>query len=156
MPGCCRFGLVASLLALTFTPVLAGCDIGSEEVELVPAETFVEGVAKDSEAGAFRVVLSADDGLAVGANTLVVRLGFHDPQDPLAPGRGIPGAEVSLYAWMPQGDGSVDGVRGIYVGDGRYELELELAEPGIWQLDFDFAVGDGVDDSVSFAFVVGE
>jgi len=156
MPGRCRSGLLAALLSLSCVAVLAGCDPEPSEVEVVPAETFTEGVAKDSEAGAFRVVLSADDGLAVGENTLRLRLGFHDPQDPAAPGRGIPGADVSVYAWMPHGDGALDGVRGVYVGDGEYELALELPEPGVWQLDFDLAVGDGVDDSVSFAFVIGE
>jgi len=156
MPACRRLGLLASVLALACASVLTACDPEPAEVELVAAESFTEGVAKDSEAGAFRVVLSAEDGLRVGENTLIVRLGFHDPDDPLATGRGIPGADVALYAWMPQGDGAVDGVRGVYVGDGRYRLDLEIPEPGVWQLDFDLAVGDGVDDSVSFAFVLGE
>ena len=153
MLGRCCSGLVASLL-FACSLLLTGCDFEAEP-EVIPAETFIDGVAKDSEAGAFRVMLSAEDGLAVGANTLVLRLGFHDPADPLAPGLGIPGADVTLYAWMPHGSSSVDGVRGSYVGDGEYELELELPQPGVWQLDFDLAVGDDVDDSVSFAFVVG-
>jgi hypothetical protein len=152
MPGCCS-GL---LLVLSCASILAGCDTEPEEVELVPAETFAEGVAKDSDVGAFRVMLSTADGLAVGDNTLFIRLGFHDPHDPTAPGQGIPGADVVLDAWMPHGDGSIEGVRGIYKGDGEYEIELELSEPGVWQLDFDLAVGEGVHDSVSFAFIVGE
>lgn len=123
---------------------------------MVSAETFEEGIAKDSDLGAFRVVLTAEDELAVGDNTLFVRLGFHDPHDPTAPGRGIPGADVALNAWMPQGDGAVGDVRGIYVGDGTYRVELAVPEPGIWQLDFDLAVGDGVHDSVSFAFLIGD
>jgi hypothetical protein len=153
MPGCCRLGLVTSLVALTLGSVLAGCD---SEADLVPAETFVEGIAKDSDAGAFRVMLTTADGFEVGENTLFVRLGFHDPHDPLAPGRGIPGADVMLDAWMPHDEGAVDGLRGVYVGDGQYAIDLDVASPGVWQLDFELGVGDGVRDSVSFAFVVGE
>ncbi|MFO7562902.1 MAG: hypothetical protein R6X02_09700 [Enhygromyxa sp.] len=121
------------------------------------AQTFAaEGVAKDSDDGAFRVVLSAEEGLRVGENELVVRLGFHDPHDPLSPGRGIPGAEVLLFAWMPHAGIELEELRGVHVGDGRYAIGLELPEPGVWQLDFGFAVGDGVSDSASFAFVIGE
>jgi len=131
------------------------CDIEEAGDGTVVAESFAEGVAKDSDAGAFRVVLTTEDGLGVGENTLFVRLGFHDPHDPLAAGRGVPSADVVLHAWMPHSDGVVDGVRGVHVGDGRYEILLDLPAPGVWQLDLDLTVGDGVDDSVSFAFVVG-
>jgi hypothetical protein len=147
--------LAASLIALVLGST--ACDsAGDPAVEIVPAETFEDGVAKDSDAGAFRVVLTTDGGLTVGENTLIVRLGFHEPDDPLAPGRGIPGADVTLDAWMPHDDFEVDGLRGVYVGDGSYEIAWEVPTPGVWQLDFDLAVGDGVQDSVSFAFVVSE
>jgi hypothetical protein len=151
MVGGRALGVAGLVLALALT----GCD--AEHREEVPAQTFEDGLAKDSEAGAFRVVLTAPEGLGVGRNTLFVRLGFHDPRDPLAPGRGIPGAEVTLDAWMPKGKGAVDGIHGVHVGDGVYEIdELILSKAGVWQLDFALAVGEGVDDSVSFAFVIAE
>jgi hypothetical protein len=158
MPACRRLGLAATLLvSLVFGPALTGCDIEDEDRPVVVAESFTEGMAKDSDDGAFRVALSSDEGgLRVGPNTLVVRLGFHDPNDPLALGRGIPGAEVRLDAWMPHGTGEVLDLRGIYVEDGRYEIALDLPAPGVWQLDFQFAVGSGVSDSVSFAFIIDE
>lgn len=156
MLGCRRSRLAATTLALAFASTLAACDFEDPGVDLVPAETFQEGVAKDSDGGAFRVVLTTEDGLEVGDNTLFIRLGFHDPEDPDDPGRGIPGAAVEVEAWMPYGDGALSEVRGVYLDDGEYELELDLPEPGIWQLDFDIGVGDGITDSVSFAFVVGE
>lgn len=147
----CRLGLVA---ALVFAPLLVtGCD--DPESTMMVAETFAEGVARDSEDGAFRVVLSSEDGLGVGENTLIVRLGFHDPHDPSAPGLGIPGARVVLDAWMPHGTGELTGLHGVHLGDGHYAIELALPAPGVWQLDFDLAVGDAVSDSVSFAFLVG-
>ena len=154
MHGHPRFGLAATL-ALALSVVSTGCDIEEAGVETVVAESFAEGTAKDSDQGAFRVMLTSDDGLEVGESTLIVRLGFHDPHDPLAPGRGIPSADVMLHAWMPHDDGVVDGVRGVHVGDGRYEIPLDLPKAGVWQLDFDLTVGDGVEDSVSFTFVVG-
>lgn len=158
-----RLGPAVSALALGFVVTLGGCDTSADEM-LISAESFEQGVAKDSEGGAFRVVLSTpagfDEGLRVGENTLIVRLGFHDPDDPFAPGHGIPAAEVQLDAWMPspQGSGgSVDGLRGVHVGDGRYEITgLTLPEPGVWQLDFALAIGENVDDSVSFAFVISD
>jgi hypothetical protein len=152
--------LALAALAFALTSTLAGCDLGDDPDDpgaaLEPAEPFEEGMAKDSEYGAFRVVLTSEDGLEVGENTVFIRLGFHDPDDPLAPGRGIPAADVVLDAWMPYADGAVEDIRGVYFRDGIYAVELDLPEPGVWQLDFELAVGDGVHDSVSFAFVVGE
>lgn len=151
--------LLVPTLVLAFASTLAACDSDEPTVEITDVQTFdqgEQGVMKTSDDGAFRVVLTSEAGLAVGPNALVVRLGFEDPNDPSSPGRGIPAADVALSAWMPQGDGAVDGIRGEYLGDGRYAVDVEFAEPGIWQLDFDLAVGDGIDDSVSFAFVVGE
>jgi hypothetical protein len=156
MLPCRPLRLAVTTLALAFAPTLAACDIEEPGVEVVSAETFEEGVAKDSDGGAFRVVLTTEDGLEVGENTLVVRLGFHDPDDPAGPGRGIPGADVRLEAWMPYGDGAVSDLRGVYLGDGEYAVEVDLPERGIWQMDFDLRVGDGISDSVSFAFIIGE
>jgi hypothetical protein len=145
----------ATLLALALlVSTLAACDTTDAGVGLVEAQTFAEGVAKTTTDGAFRVVLTTDNGLAVGDNTLYVRLGFHDAFNPEAPGRGIPAAEVWVDAWMPYANGAVEG-RGTHVGDGVYAVELELAEPGVWQLDLGFAVGNSIDDAVSFAFIVG-
>ena len=148
------------LLALALSSTLAACDTADEDAGLVEAQTFEDGVAKDTRDGAFRVVLTSDlegegDGLTVGDNTLYVRLGFHDPHNPEDPGRGIPSANVEVLAWMPYADGAVEG-RGTYVGDGVYAVDLDLSEAGIWQLDLEFEVGKSVADEVSFAFIIGE
>jgi hypothetical protein len=130
---------------------LAGCD-PSEPVEVT---AFEDGVAKDTEGGAFRVVLYARDGLEVGGNELIARVGFHDPGDPLAPGYGIPGARVHLDAWSIDGAGDSVELEGAYIGDGRYLFDdLELATAGAWQLDFSIQVGETLDESVAFAFEV--
>lgn len=116
---------------------------------------FEDGVAKDTEGGAFRVLLYSREGLDVGANELVARVGFHDPEDPLAPGYGIPGARVHLDAWPIDGDGATVELDGAYVGDGRYVFDaLELSAAGAWQLDFSIQVGETLDESVAFAFEV--
>ncbi len=105
---------------------------------------------------AFRVVLTSRDGaLEVGENALLVRVGFHDPEDPLAPGVGIPEARVQLSAWMPLDEGSSEAVSLHYAGDGQYLLDpVELDRPGIWQLDLEVDVGATMRENVSFTFLV--
>jgi hypothetical protein len=121
-------------------------------VEVTP---FEDGIAKDTEGGAFRVVLYDREGLAVGANELVARVGFHDPGDPLAPGYGIPGARVHLDAWPIDGDAEAIELDGVHIGDGRYLFDdLELSAAGAWQFDFSIEVGQTMDESVAFAFQV--
>jgi hypothetical protein len=143
--------LRSSLLLLGLALGLAGCD-PSEHVEVT---AFEDGVAEDTEGGAFRVVLYARDGLAVGSNELVVHVGFHDPGDPLAPGYGIPGAHVQLDAWPIDGEGEAVVLDGVHIGDGRYLFDdLELSAAGAWQLDFSIQVGKTMDESVAFAFEV--
>lgn len=130
---------------------LAGCD-PSEHVEVT---AFEDGVSKDTEDGAFRVVLYAREGLSVGANELVTHVGMHDPSDPLAPGYGIPGARVHLSAWPIDVDADAVQSVGVHVGDGRYLFEdLELSAAGAWQFDFSIEVGETIDESVAFAFEV--
>jgi hypothetical protein len=129
---------------------LAGCDLHEPEVA-----AFEDGIGKDTEGGAFRVVLYGRDGLNVGDNELIARVGFHDPGDPLAPGYGIPGARVHLDAWPLDGDGESVELDGAYVGDGRYQFDdLELSAAGAWQFDFSIEVGETLDESVAFAFEV--
>jgi hypothetical protein len=150
-----RLGLSMVLLA---PAALIACDgEASDEALVREARPFVDGVAKDTEGGAFRIVLNTGDGaLEVGQNQLVVRVGFHDPDDPLDPGQGIPGAQIELLAWMPLDDGLMDRDLAVqYVGDGEYLIDgLELDRPGVWQLDMAIAVGATMRENVSFAFVI--
>ncbi len=143
--------LRSSVLVFGLAFGLAGCD----PTEPVAATAFEDGVSKDTEGGAFRVVLFARDGLVIGANELVVRVGFHDPHDPLAPGYGIPSARVHLDAWPVDGDGEAIERVGVYIEDGRYLFDdLELSTEGAWQFDFSIEVGETLDESVAFAFDV--
>jgi hypothetical protein len=149
-----RIGLSTVLLAAL---ALIACDDAVDEALVRDADPFVDGVAKDTEGGAFRIVLTSHDGsLDVGDNQLVVRVGFHDPEDPLDPGKGIPGASVELSAWMPLDDGQMErDVAVRYVGDGQYLIEpVVLDRAGVWQLDLGIAVGATIREEVSFAFVV--
>jgi hypothetical protein len=143
--------LRCSLLISGLAFGLAGCDPS----ESVAVTAFEDGIAKDTEGGAFRVVLYARDGLVPGANELIVRVGFHDPGDPLAPGYGIPGARVHLDAWPIDGYGEAVELVGVHTGDGRYLFDdLELSAEGAWQFDFSIEVGETLDESVAFAFEV--
>jgi hypothetical protein len=142
--------LRSSLLLLGLA--LAGCDL-SDPVYAMP---FENGVTKDTEGGAFRVVLDARGGLDVGTNELSARVGFHDPGDPTGPGFGVPSARVHLDASPIDGDGEAVSLEGIHIGDGHYAFDdLELSDPGAWQLDFTIEVGKTIDESVSFAFEIG-
>ncbi|MCA9685348.1 MAG: hypothetical protein KC457_24425 [Myxococcales bacterium] len=152
-----RPSMLIGALCLTFLAVAAtGCDPSQDEdIGGAEAQPFVDGVAKDTEGGAFRVTLTSRDGLAVGDNGLIVRVGFHDPNDPLAPGRGIPEAEVQLDGWTSLGEFATSVGDPVYLGDGEYFFEdLELAEGGVWNFDISIAVGATMDESVSFAFVI--
>jgi hypothetical protein len=93
--------LCTTLLALALVMPLAACS-ESDDADFRDVSEFVDGMALDSDNGAFRVVLSSEDGkLGTGRNDLIVRVGFHDPSDPEAEGRGIPNADVIVDAWMP-------------------------------------------------------
>lgn len=147
--------LVAALFALTLATGLAGCTQASEEFR--DLTEFVDGMAVDSDMGAFRVVISSADGaIGVGRNDLTVRLGFHDPDDPEAEGRGIPGAELHLDAWMPGTDMQMNTAPTIaYLGDGAYAIDnVVLDRPGIWNVDLEIEVGSGMYETVSLAFDV--
>lgn len=116
---------------------------------------FEDGVAKDTEGGAFRVTLYAREGLAAGPNVMVAHVGMHDPGDPLAPGYGIPSARVHLDAWPLDGHGEVVELDGVHIADGRYLFDdLALSDAGAWEFDFSIAVGETMDESVAFAFEV--
>lgn len=154
-----RLGLSTRVLGSCLCLALFGCDDELADSLVAEAQPFVDGVAKDTEGDAFRIVLSSRDGeLGVGENHVVIRVGFHDPNDPLAPGLGIPSARIAMNAWMPLDDGFIShDLSARYVGDGQYLVDpIELDRAGIWQLDFDIAVGTTIREDVSFAFTVDE
>lgn len=142
-----------ALVSLVVVGSLA-CDEGEPDFEL-DAAPFVDGVARDTEGGAFRVTLdSRDDQLEVGDNLLVAHVGFHHPDDPLDPGLGIPGARVTIEAWMPFDEGERV-VVARELGEGRYAIDsLLLDRAGTWQIDMTVEVGQTLREPVSFAFVV--
>lgn len=146
----------ATLLAVSLLCPLTACD-SEEDVEPRALENFTDGMALDSDQGAFRVILWSDSGeLEVGCNDLVMRIGFHDPNDPEAPGIGIPSARVELDAWMPNADQTMPGEPQVsYLGDGQYRLEsVVLPEDGVWNFDFEVAVGDNMYETISLGFIV--
>lgn len=101
------------------------------------------------------MILTSREGLDVGENSVIARVGFHDAHDPEDPGVGIPSADVRLDAYMPGGQGFVSDLQGSYLGDGRYEISgLDLDEAGIWRFEFSIAVGATIDESVAFVFLV--
>ena len=148
--------LATTLLALALAAPLAACsEADSDEFRAVTE--FENGMTLDSDAGAFRVVLASEDGeLDVGRNDLIVRVGFHDAEDPEAEGRGIPNAQVSIDAWMPDADTSMRSeVEVEALGDGAYALDnVVLTRAGVWNVDIDIRVGEGMHETVSLAFEV--
>jgi hypothetical protein len=148
--------LSTALLALALVTPLAACtEDGDTEFRAV--SEFVDGMAVDSDDGAFRVVLSSEDGaLGTGRNDLTVRVGFHDPSNPDDDGRGIPNADLLVDAWMPDTEVAMASeVEVTYLGDGVYSVEnVVLDRVGVWNFDIDIQVGDGMHETVSLAFDV--
>ncbi|NVB40188.1 FixH family protein [Pseudenhygromyxa sp. WMMC2535] len=148
--------IAAAALAFALATPLAACTESEDEFRSVVE--FQDGMGFDSDTGAFRLVLSAERGdIGVGRNDLVLRVGFHDPNDAQAEGRGIPSAELFVDAWMPGADTSMQSeVEVTYLGDGAYALDnVVLTEEGVWNIDIDIAVGDMV-EGASLAFEVEE
>jgi hypothetical protein len=148
--------LCTALLALALVTPLAACS-ETDATEFRDVSEFVDGMAVDSDSGAFRVVLSSEDGqLGTGRNDLIVRVGFHDPNDPEAEGRGIPSADVVVDAWMPDTEVSMQSeIEVSYLGDGAYAVEnVVLDRAGVWNFDIVINVGDGMHETVSLAFDV--
>lgn len=146
----------AALFAVSLLCPLTACDT-QEETQPRAVENFTDGMSLDSDLGAFRVILWSDSGdLEVGRNDLVLRLGFHDPSDPEAPGIGIPSARVELDAWMPDADESMPSEPEVtYLGDGEYRIEnVVLTDDGVWNFDFEVAVGENMRETISLGFVV--
>jgi hypothetical protein len=146
----------ATLLAVSLLCPVTACD-SEEDAQTRAIESFTDGMALDSDRGAFRVMLWSDSGeLEVGRNDLVMRIGFHDPNDPEAPGIGIPSAHVDLDAWMPSADETMPAEPQVtYLGDGQYRLEnVVLPEDGVWNFDFEVAVGDNMHETISLGFIV--
>ena len=146
------------LLAIALISPLAACDTGPEDdVETRAVEDFTDGMATDSDQGAFRVTLWSDSGdLQVGRNDLVLRLGFHDPGNPEGPGLGIPKARIDLDAWMPTANEAMSTEPQItYLRDGQYRIEnVVLPAEGVWNFDFEVAIGENMYETVSLAFAV--
>ena len=148
--------LCTALLALALVTPLAACSDADDD-RFRDVTEFVDGMAVDSDNGAFRVVLSSEDGkLGTGRNDLIVRVGFHDPSNPEAEGRGIPNAEVIVDAWMPDTELSMQSeIEVDYLGDGAYAVEnVVLDRSGVWNFDIVIRVGDGMHETVSLAFEV--
>ena len=148
----------SSLLALALLCPLAACDSTEDEsTEYRAVEDFQDGMACDSDQGAFRVVMWSDDGeLEVGRNDLVIRLGFHDPSDMDDPGQGVPNARVDLDAWMPTANETMATEPVVTdLGDGQYRIEnVVLPEAGVWNFDFDVAIGENMRETISLAFAI--
>jgi hypothetical protein len=152
-----RANFANALLALVLLVPAAGCDTDSSDLETRSIENFVDGMGLDSDDGAFRVTLWSDSGdIEVGRNDLVIRLGFHDPNDATAPGTGIPNARIDVDAWMPDVDEAMSSEPVVtYLGDGEYRIEnVVLGEDGVWNFDFAVAVGENMRETVSLAFAV--
>lgn len=151
--------IIRTALALAlFAPLATACDTGEELDSGVRAvENFEDGMICDSDQGAFRVTLWSDSGdIEVGANNLIVRLGMFDPNDIEGAGKGIPGANIDLDAWMPTADEAMDAEPTVeYIGDGQYRFEnVVLTDEGVWNFDFSVAVGQNMQESISLAFSV--
>ncbi len=124
----------------------------------VDAGQFVDGERKLTDDGAFAVELSHEDGQPqVGDNDFMLRLEFPDPADP-SQGMGIPDARIAVDCWMPNADHAMAANPMVIPGKaGDYELaHIVLDEAGVWQFDFEIAVGEKMVETVSFAFVVDE
>jgi hypothetical protein len=153
--------LRTALLALALVTPLAACTAGPSDgdTEFRDVVEFVDGMALTSDDGAFRIVLSSDDGkLGTGRNDLIVRVGFHDPMDPEAEGRGIPGATLDVDAWMPDTEVAMQSdIQVSYLGDGAYAVDnVVLDRAGVWNVDIDITVGQGMHETVTLAFEVTE
>lgn len=148
----------STLIALALLCPLTACDSTENgDVETRAVENFEDGMGCDSDQGAFRVMLWSDTGdLQVGRNDLILRIGFHDPVHADAPGQGIPNARVDIDAWMPSANESMATEPVVtYVGDGQYRIEnVVLTDDGVWNFDFEVAIGDGMRESISLAFDV--
>ncbi|KIG15985.1 hypothetical protein DB30_05039 [Enhygromyxa salina] len=148
----------STLLALALLCPLTACDSeAGDDVQTRAVANFEDGMAWDSDQGAFRVMLWSDSGnIQVGRNDLVLRLGFHDPVHADAPGQGIPGARVNIDAWMPTSDEAMQTEPVVtYIGDGQYRIEnVVLTDDGVWNFDFDVAIGDSMRESISLAFEI--
>ena len=140
---------VAALLACSLFAV--ACD-GDDSVD---AEAYVDGTTQMTENGAFEVTLFAEDGdLEAGGNTLILKVAFPEPE---GDGAGIPNARVDLTAHMPEEAIEMRSVPLMtYTGGGEYRFDnVMLQDDGIWQFDFTIAVGEGIDEDVSFVFDLG-
>jgi hypothetical protein len=152
-----RLSTLALALVLA-TPLAACTEQADSESVFRDVVEFVDGMGVSSDDGAFRVVLSSEDGaLGTGRNDLIVRVGFHDPTDPQAEGRGVPGATVLVDAWMPDAEVAMKSEIDVsYIGDGAYAVSnVVLDRPGVWNVDIEISVGQGMHETVSLAFDIG-
>lgn len=136
--------------------ILAASGCAGEDT--VDAEAFVDGERKLTDDGAFAVELWHENGApTLGENDFLFRLEFPDPNDP-GDGKGIPAARIAVDCWMPNADHSMPVNPMVIPGAaGDYQMShIVFDEPGVWQLDFEIAVGKSVVDEVSYVFTVDE
>jgi hypothetical protein len=147
----------STLIALALLCPLTACDSTEDgDVQTRAVANFEDGMACDSDQGAFRVMLWSDTGdIQVGRNDLVLRIGFHDPLNADAPGQGIPGAHVDIDAWTTNDETMTTEPVVTYLGDGEYRIEnVVLTDEGVWNFDFDVMVGTSMRESISLAFEI--
>ena len=151
-----RFGKQLCVIsALTFGVACAQ----SEGTDPVEAGAFEEGMTQTTSNGAFTVELRHGyGGPTVGMNDFVIRIAVPHPSDPENDGWGVPNAAIDVVASMPNDGISMDATPKItYRADGFYEIEgVEFTAAGVWQLEFDIAVGETIEEYVAFTFVVDE
>lgn len=137
---------------LAFSLFAVACDGGDDSVE---ADAYVDGTTQMTENGAFEVTLFAEDGdLEAGGNTVILHVAFPEPE---GDGAGIPNARVDLTAHMPEEAIEMRSTPLMtYTGGGEYRFDnVMLEDDGVWQFDFTIAVGEGIDEDVSFVFDLG-
>lgn len=135
---------------------LAACD-AADPADMVAADSYQDGTAKTTERGAFDVTLWTEAGeMVVGENTVYVRVSFPDMDGAVGEGPGIPNADINVDAWMHNENRAMGSEISIdFVGDGQYRIDgVRLDHAGAWQFDFNIAVGETVQEDVSFAFIV--
>lgn len=131
--------------------------LGCADTETVEPTEFIDGERKLTEEGSFAVALwHAEGSPVVGANEFILEVSIpsHDKM-PMAD-VGVAGASVMVDCWMPNAGHEMTVNPMVVPGaPGEYLItHVELDEVGVWQLDFDIAVGDGEIETVSYAFLV--
>lgn len=149
----------ALALATVSSLTTAACteQVGDGELEYAGLAELSEGAEAMTTQGAFKVSVWTEDGAAhAGENTFYVRVAMPEPGNPLADGRGIPNARVSVDAFGDASDDAefVSANRITEQADGVYMVEGVMLSEGDWELDVAIEVGETVDDDVTFYFSI--